>query len=137
MQRAKLNIIARTSIGILCSLLLFTIWYSVAANYDYGALAGTYVFNGNEETCRLYLRSDQTFVQVLSHSSKTQQSQGHWHRYGESGVSFSSEFLKLSGEEMNGDGQVHGEFEKLVGIFPRLVLAPIPKGPLFRRKLFR
>jgi hypothetical protein len=122
--------------GILFIILAFCVWYSTAANYDYGALAGTYTFRGNGEMCTLYLRADRTFEQELSHSGEAQKSTGHWYRYGESHVSFSSEFIKLSGEEMNAEGEAHGEFEKVIGIFPRLVLAPIPNGPKFRKRPF-
>jgi hypothetical protein len=110
----------------------------VAADYDYSALAGTYIFRGKSETCTLRLNADRTFTQELSRGREIQKSQGQWNRYGESHVSFSNEFLKVSGEEMNADGQAHGQFEKLLGIFPTLVLAPIPDGPKFRkRRLFR
>jgi hypothetical protein len=130
------TILVRAAFGILLSIILFWVWYSVAANYDYGALAGTYVFDGNGEKCILYLRPDRTFVQELSRSGEIQNSQGHWHRSGEAGVSFSSEFLKVSGEGMDAGGQAFGEFDKTLGIFPTLVLAPLPNGPQFRKKLF-
>lgn len=129
-------IFRRLALGILLSIIAFWVWWAVAFNYGYGALAGTYVFHGNGETCTLYLRLDRTFVQELSRSGEIQKSQGSWHRYGESHVSFSNEFLKLSGEEMNADGQAHGQFEKTLGIFPALVLAPLPNGPKFHKKLF-
>ena len=130
------SIFARLALGILLSISLSWLWYSVAANYDYGVLAGTYIFHGKGETCRLYLRPDHTFVQELTRSGEIQKSQGQWHRYGQSHVSFSNEFLKLSGEEMNADGQAHGQFDKTLGIFPTLVFAPLPNGPQFRKKLF-
>lgn len=119
-------------------LLLFTFWawYSVASNYDYSALAGVYVFRGNGETCTLYLRADQTFVEELSHSGSVQRAEGHWQRYGEAHVSFSSEFLRLAKEELNGSGQAHGEFDKTFGIIPKLVLAPLPGGPTFHKRWF-
>ncbi len=130
------TVFVRLALGILLSIVLFWIWYSVAANYDYGALAGTYVFHGDGETCALYLRPDRTFVQELNRSGDIQKSQGHWDRYGLSHMSFSNEFLKLSGEELNADGQAHGQFDKTLGIFPTLTLAPLPNGPQFHRKLF-
>lgn len=130
------TIFARAAFGILLSIILFWVWYGVAANYDYGALAGTYVFDGNREKCTLYLRPDRTFAQELSRSGEIQKSQGRWNRYGQAHVSFSNEFLKLSGEEMNADGQAHGQFDKTLGIFPTLVLAPLPSGPQFHKKLF-
>jgi hypothetical protein len=132
----KMTNFARAGCGILLFAALFGVWYSVAANYDYGALAGTYVFHGNGETCTLYLRPDRTFVQELSRSGEIKKSQGHWHRYGESHVSFSNEFLKLSGEELNAAGEAHGEFGKTLEIFPYLVLAPLPDGPRFHKRLF-
>ena len=127
--------LARLAVGILVSIILFWVWYSVYANNDYGALAGTYVFDGNGEKCTLYLRSDRTFAQELKRSGEIQKSQGHWHRYGQAHVSFSNEFLKLSGEETNADGQAHGQFDKTLGIFPTLTLAPLPNGPEFRKEL--
>ncbi len=133
----KGNALVRVSCGILLSIVLFCAWWYVASNYDYGALAGTYAFQGNGETCTLYLRPDRTFVQELSRSGEIQKSQGQWRRYGESHVSFSNEFLRVSGEEMDAAGQAHGEFEKQIGIFPTLVLAPLPDGPTFHKKLFR
>jgi hypothetical protein len=99
-------------------------------------LAGTYIFSGNGETCTLYLGRDSTFVQELSRFGHIERSEGHWHRYGQAHVSFSNEFLKLSGEELNAEGQAHGQFEKTLGLFPTLVLAPLPNGPRFRRKFF-
>jgi hypothetical protein len=120
--------------GTLAVIALFLAWYYIAANYDYAALAGTYVFHENGETCTLYLHSDRTFAQELNRSGETKRSLGHWHRSGESGVSFSNEFQKLSGEEMSGEGHAVGQFEKLLGIFPRLVLDPLPDGPTFRKR---
>lgn len=114
----------------------FVGWYSIAANYDYGALSGTYTLNQGEESCTLYLRADQTFLERLNRAGSIQEAHGQWHRYGESHMSFSPEFLKLSGQELNASGQAHGQFEKALGIFPSLTLAPIPNGPTFRRQYF-
>src|SRR3981081_1806750 len=101
---------------LLLLIVLFVAWYSVAANYNYGALAGTYVLNRDGETCTLYLRPDRTFVQELNRSGNLVKAQGQWHRYGESHGSLSSEFLKVSGQEMNADGEAHGQFEKIFGL---------------------
>ncbi len=122
--------------AVLFLILAFCVWYSIAGNYGYAALAGTYTFRDKAETCTLYLRADRTFEQELVHSGETQKSEGNWYRYGESHVSFSNKFLKLSGEEVNAEGEAHGEFEKVIGIFPTLVLAPIPNGPKFHKRLF-
>ena len=128
--------LARLGLGTLLSVILFSAWYSVASNYDYGSLAGTYVFHGNGEICTLYLHPDRTFVQEISQSGQIQKSQGQWHRYGQAHVSFSNEFIKVPGEELNADGQVHGQFDKTIGLFPTLVLAPLPTGPRFLKKFF-
>jgi len=114
---------------------LFVCWYVIAANYYYGALAGTYVLNRDAERCTLDLRSDRTFTEKLICEGRFQEVQGTWHRYGESHVSFSREFLMMSGEEVNADGEAHGEFSKTLGLRPCLTLAPLPDGPKFRKKL--
>jgi hypothetical protein len=131
------TIFVRVALWVLLSFVLFNAWWYVASNNDYGALSGTYIFHTNGEMCVLHLRPDRTFVQGLSRAGKVQHSQGHWHRYGQSHVSFSNEFLALSGEEMNAAGEAHGEFGKTLGLFPYLVLAPPSSGPRFNKKLFR
>jgi hypothetical protein len=128
---------AQMSGAILLLIVLLGIWYSVAANYDYDALSGTYVFDQGGEKCILYLRPDQTFSEELTRSGKAQEVQGQWHRYGEAHVSFSSEFLKESGQELNAAGEAHGQFDKMLGLLPSLMLAPIPNGPTFHRKLWK
>jgi hypothetical protein len=127
---------ARLALGVFLFIVLFWVWYSAYANNGYDALSGTYVFDGNGEKCILYLRPDRTFTQELSRSGETQEAHGQWHRYGQAHVSFSSKFLKLSGEDLNASGEAHGQFDKTLGIFPTLTLAPLPNGPTFRRKLF-
>lgn len=130
----------RTLVGIGCGFLVlavFWLWYVVAANFNYGALAGTYVYKGPGETCTLYLRSDRTFVEELNRSGRVEKSEGQWDRYGEAHVSLSKEFVKLTAEELNASGQAHGQFDKTLGLFPRLVLAPLPDGPTFHKKWFR
>ena len=57
-------------------------------------------------------------------SGSVRKAEGTWHRYGESHVSFSQTFLTVSGQELNGSGEAHGEFEKRLGIFPVLTQAP-------------
>jgi hypothetical protein len=131
------TIFLRMASGVVLSIVLICVWYGVASNYGYGSLAGTYIFHGDGEICTLSLRPDQTYVEELTRSNETQKSQGQWHRYGQAHVSFSNEFLKLSREELNAEGHAHGQFEKTLGLLPTLVLAPLPKGPRFHRRLFR
>ncbi len=57
------NTPARLAVGIPLSIIIFWVWYSIAANYDYGVLAGMYVFDGNGEKCTLQLWPDRTFAQ--------------------------------------------------------------------------
>jgi hypothetical protein len=136
-RNRQMKVFIRVSVGILSALLLFSLWYSVAANYDYGALAGTYVFRGNGEICTLYLRPDGTFLQELERSGQTQKAAGRWRRYGEAHVSFSSEFVKIENEELNASAEAHGEFQKSFGLFTKLVLAPVPDGPTFYKRWLR
>jgi hypothetical protein len=127
---------ARLGAGIVFGLVILCLWYSRAADYDYGALAGTYVLSSNGETCALYLRPDRTFSQELTRAGVAESAHGTWHRYGEAHVSFSKEFIKLSGEELNAAGQAHGQFDKLLGLLPSLTLAPLPDGPKLHKKFF-
>ena len=122
---------------VLLFLVLFCLWWSVASNYDYGGLAGTYVFHGKGETCSLHLYADRTFDQELRRGSEIRRAHGHWHRFGESGVSFPNEFSRLSGEELNGSGEAYGWFQRALGLFPALEVAPSPGGLRFHRSLFR
>jgi hypothetical protein len=115
----------------------FVGWYSIAANYDYGALSGTYTLSRNGETCTLHLRPDQTFTEELNRGGVAQEAQGRWRRYGEAHVSFSGEFLKVSGQELNAAGESHGQFDKRFGLMRSLTLAPLPDGPTFQKKWFR
>ena len=136
MAHAQKKLISAVA-AVLLLIALFVCWYVIAANYDYGALAGTYVLNRDAERCTLDLRSDRTFTEELVRAGRVQRAQGTWHRYGESHVSFSREFLTTSGEEVNADGETHGEFSKTLGLLPCLTLAPLPDGPKFRKKLLR
>jgi hypothetical protein len=115
----------------------FVGWYSIAANYDYGALSGIYTLSQNGEKCTLHLRPDQTFTEELNRGGVVQEAQGRWRRYGQAHVSFSGEFLKVAGQELNASGESHGQFDKAMGLFPSLTLAPLPDGPTFHKKLFR
>jgi len=119
----------------LLALVLFIGWYAVAANYDYGALAGVYVLNQNGEVCVLDLRSDRSFTEELTQSGNSQRAAGTWHRYGQAHISLSREFLRVSGQELNASGEAHGQFDKTLGLFPVLTLAPLPNGPQFRKRL--
>jgi hypothetical protein len=81
----------------LASMVLLGFGYAVAANYGVGALAGIYVLHRDAERCTLHLWSDRTFTEELVRSGNVQKAQATWYRYGESHVSFSPEFLTISG----------------------------------------
>ena len=54
------------------------------------------------------------------------------HRYGEAHASVSSSFLEVAGARLNATGEAHGQFNKMLGLFPSLTLAPIPGGPTLK-----
>jgi len=131
-----LNRFAKISALILLPIALLDAWYVVAADYDYGALAGTYVFDQNGERCTLHLRSDRTFTEELNHAGAVQTAEGTWRRIGEAGVSFSKEFISVVGEERSATGEAYGSFDKEFGLLTTLTLAPQFSGPILRKKLF-
>src|SRR5437867_2547368 len=92
--------------------MLYVVWYCIAANNDYAGLSGTYTLSRNGEKCTLYLRPDQTFTEELNWGGVAQEAQGRWNRYGLAHVSFSKEFLTLSGEELDASGEAHGQFDR-------------------------
>lgn len=126
----------RAGIALLLLIVLALGWYVVAANYDYSALAGTYSRDMAGERCVLQLRPDETFTQMVVRGGQTRTVQGRWRRYGMAHVSFSSEFIPLTGEDLNPLGEAHGQFDKMLGLFPSLTLAPLPGGPSLRRSFF-
>jgi hypothetical protein len=135
MSSMRIGVGGRVTICIVTGLALLMVWYAVAADYDYGALAGTYVLATNGVQCTLKLAPDHTFTEEIGNSSNRRIVQGQWRRYGEAHVSFSSQFINVFGEELNAAGEAHGQFEKTLGVWPVLILAPLPDGPRFRRHL--
>jgi 4-amino-4-deoxy-L-arabinose transferase-like glycosyltransferase len=127
----------RVGCGLLLVLVLFVLWYHRAANYDYSAVSGTYTFNRDSEKCTLHLRPNQTFSEELDRGGMVQKAEGQWRRYGEAHVSFSSEFLTVSGQRVNAAGGADGQFDKKLGLLTYLTLAPLPAGPTFHKKWFR
>ena len=111
------------------------LWYCIAANYDYGALAGTYTFRSGNETCTLHLYSDQIFLQDITTQGHTQTAKGTWRRFGESGMDLSDSFLRIPGQQLGPSGENYGHFDKVLGVFPVLTLDPDRGGPRFHRSL--
>ena len=62
--------------------------------------------------------------------------EGSWHVFGEGGIAFSEEFLKVPGEEMGASGRPYGQIRNWFGIVS-ITLAPNPGGPRLHKKLFR
>ena len=126
---------------------LFWIWFGIASNYDYDALAGTYGFNGGKVSALLILKADQTFTEELTADGQKKYAHGTWHRSGEAGVDFSGTFIRLPGQRSfsNTPGSEHtpandefyGHFEKILTVYPKLSLDGGTKEIKLYKKLFR
>jgi len=124
---------------VILSLAAFWIWYMVAADYSYSAVAGTYIFQANGEKSTLVLMKDQSFQQELVRQDKVERTRGTWRRIGEDGVVFSKDFLPISGVNAEPDGSTYGEVQKsFFELIPSIVLGPDrDHGPRFHIQLFR
>ena len=145
----RLSRSARVGVSILIALTLCVVWWVIASNYDYGALAGTYKFQENGTSSTLILRPDKSFHEEISSAGKIQTADGKWRRIGEGGVCFSIEFLRVPGartaieefpdsdkSDINANN-FYGRFEKIMGVYPELKLNANPPGPIFYKQLFR
>jgi hypothetical protein len=129
---------ARITGWIAFSAIVFWVWYTVAADYGYRAVSGTYVLRRDGETSTLVLRQDRSFQQELTQDGKRTRAQGTWRRFGEGNIAFSKEFLKASVQETGSDEEVYGRVEKkFLGLIPSIVFDPDSGGPTFHKKLFR
>jgi hypothetical protein len=142
-----LNRSARAAGITLLLMVAFCGWYAIAADYGYGALAGTYTYSGNGESSTLVLKSDRTFEQRLQHDGKVDHTVGTWHREGEGGVVFSGAFLRLPGQRSFADSpgseeatwqhpEFYGHFEKILTVYPKLSLDGGDKEVVLHRRLF-
>jgi hypothetical protein len=123
--------------GIVLLIVMFWSWYWLAADYRYGAVSGVYTFAREGESSTLILKPDRSFQEELTFLGKVEHAQGSWWRFGEGGVVFSKQFLKLSGQETASDGESHGVVEKSFGLVADIVFGPNASGPKFRRTFFR
>jgi hypothetical protein len=98
------------------------LWYSVASDYGDGVVSGTYRLAQNGETSTLVLKPDHTFQQELSEHGKVKRATGTWRRIGEGGITFSKEFLTVSGEEPSPDGTAYADIRKDFGFLVSLSL---------------
>jgi hypothetical protein len=129
---------ARVGCGILLPIVLFWVWYSVAADYGYSAVSGTYTLQRSGEASTLVLRPDHSYRQEVVRAGRVEHAQGSWRRIGEGGVVFSNEFLKVTGQEIRADGQAYGYVKKRwLGLLMSIQFNPDPGGPTFHGKLLR
>jgi hypothetical protein len=129
---------ARTAGWSLILIVVFWVWYMVAADYGYGAVSGTYTLRSEGESSTLVLQRDRSFQQELSDAGRNVRSQGTWRRVGKGGIAFSKDFLTLDQEVLPG-GQVYAEVRKgFAGILVSTIeFGPEGKGPVFRRRWLR
>lgn len=87
-------------------------------------LAGTYDLSGSADTSTLILHPDHTFEQRITRGQSGQSAHGAWQSLGRQHIEFSREFLPVSGEEPDVNGQTVGEFSRPLGILrPEIRLA--------------
>ncbi len=101
--------------------LFFLVW-NIVADYGDSVTSGTYHLSQNGEASTLVLKPDHTFQQELSRLGKVERANGTWHRFGEGAISFSKEFLTVSGQELGQDGTSYGEIHKRFGFLVYLTL---------------
>lgn len=97
-------------------------WYVVASDYGDSVASGTYHLAQNGETSTLVLKPGHSFEQELSRSGRTEHAEGNWRRLGAGGISFSKEFLRISGQELDPDGTAFGDMHKRLGFLVSLSL---------------
>jgi hypothetical protein len=100
----------------------FVVWYSVASDYGDGVASGTYNLAENGETSTLVLKTDHSFQQELSERGEVKHASGTWHRVGEGGITFSRDFLPVSGQELGPDGTAFADMHKNLGFLVFLSL---------------
>jgi hypothetical protein len=100
----------------------FVVWYSVASDYSDGVASGTYHLAENGETSTLVLKTDHSFQQELSERGEVKRASGTWNRVGEGGITFSKDFLPISGQELGPDGTAFADMHKNLGFLVFLTL---------------
>ena len=117
-MRKLLKVIGAVFIAVVCLLA----WATAAMDYGDGVASGTYTFEGSGESSVLVLNPNHTFRQIRRLGNLQQQAEGTWRRVGEGGISFSKEFLIVTGDEPEPDGTTSCDMQKLLGLFPSLHL---------------
>lgn len=108
--------------GALVVIACLSLWATAAMDYGDSVAVGTYQFERDGETSTLVLNPDHTFRQTRRQASSEQHSQGTWRRLGEGGISFSRDFLVVSGDEPEPDGTTFADMHKTLGLFTSLRL---------------
>lgn len=117
--------------AVLC-LLIWAFWFLEAGNIGDRSVVGTYTVEAGGDSYALVLKTDHTFRQDFLHQSKTEHVDGSWRLFGEAGIAFSPNFIKLPGQTMNSDGTAYGQIKNTFGIVS-ITLAPNPGGPILHK----
>jgi len=126
--------------GALVCAALFWVWYCWLADYGYSAVAGTYVYQDEDQQSMLILFRNRVFEEELTTGGTAEKTRGSWERSGEAGVAFSRHFLMIKGQRAAGDGHVWGQVRKtLGGLHQSIVFRGDDRedGAVFRKRLFR
>ena len=108
--------------GLILSIVCFFLWVVAAMDYGDSVAVGVYQFASGEQSSTLVLKPDHIFLQTRRHGSNEEHSEGTWRRIGQGGISFSKEFLVVSGDEPEPDGTTFSDIHKALGLFPSLRL---------------
>jgi hypothetical protein len=108
--------------GVLVLFACLFMWAVAAIDYGDSVAMGKYRFERNGESSSLELKPDHTFNQTWRLGKNEQHSEGTWHRVGEGGISFSKEFLPVTGDEPGPDGESFADMHKTLGLFTSLKL---------------
>ena len=134
----KWTVAKRIGFVILLPILIFWVWYSIAADYGYTVVYGTYSLDNGSEKSTLVLSSNRRFQEEVIRGEKSERAEGSWRRIGQGGIVFSKEFLKLAGQELRPTGEADAEVHKrYFGLLPWIQFDPDPEGPSYHKRLFR
>ncbi|MFC6644663.1 hypothetical protein ACFQBQ_03465 [Granulicella cerasi] len=112
----------RVLIGFLLAIAGLVLWAAVAMDYGDGVATGKYRFEHGKESSMLILKPDHTFEQTRRNGSVEEHAKGTWRHVGEGGISFSRDFLVVSGDEPESDGTTVSDMHKMLGLLPSLRL---------------
>jgi hypothetical protein len=132
----KMTVPAQLGVIFLLIIAIWVFWYWEGENFSDGAVSGTYALQLNGEASNLVLRPDHSFQQELDSAGTVRRAEGSWRVSGEGHIAFSTEFLKVSGEEISPAGQAYGQIKNWFRLIS-ITLAPNPDGPTFHKKWFR